>query len=149
MTQFLKEKNPKIQCWLADPPGSVLYSYFKTGKLERTGDSSITEGIGQGRVTENMKGIHPDGALHIPDSDTIKMVFDLLHEEGLYVGASSALNVVAARELGKKLGPGHRIVTIVCDGAYRYQTRLFSKEWLISKKLLNSVPEKYHSSLSN
>lgn len=77
------------------------------------------------------------------------MVFELLHEEGIYVGASSALNVCAARNLAKKLGPGHTIVTIICDGAYRYQTRLFSKEWLASKKLLNFVPEKYHSGLAN
>lgn len=147
---FLKSKNPNVKIFLADPPGSVLYSYIKTKKLERTGDSSITEGIGQGRVTDNMKGIEPliDDALHIPDSKTIEMIYRLLDEEGLFIGASSSLNVVAAVEMAKVLGPGNTIVTMICDGAYRYQSRLFSKKWLESKKLLTSIPSHLHKYIS-
>eukprot|EP01112_Ceratiomyxa_fruticulosa_P013767 TRINITY_DN3889_c0_g1_i1.p1 TRINITY_DN3889_c0_g1~~TRINITY_DN3889_c0_g1_i1.p1 ORF type:complete len:345 (-),score=71.33 TRINITY_DN3889_c0_g1_i1:86-1120(-) len=147
VAQFLKEKNPKIKTFVADPPGSVLYKYFTEGKLERTGASSITEGIGQGRITNNMKDALCDGALHITDERSIDMVYRLLSEEGLYVGASSALNVVAALDLAKILGPGHTIVTILCDGAGRYQSRLFSKEWLNTKGLLKGIPEKYHGLL--
>lgn len=123
-TRFLKEKsNGRIQCWLADPPGSVLHGYIQSGfkELKRTGDGSITEGIGQGRVTENLKpdiGLLDD-SLHISDEKSIQMVYNLLDKEGLYVGASSALNVVAAYEMALKLGKGKKVVTILCDGAYR------------------------------
>ncbi|CAG8706271.1 3437_t:CDS:2, partial [Cetraspora pellucida] len=110
VARFLKEKNPNIKVFIADPPGSVLYTYFKSGGklMERTG-SSITEGIGQGRVTDNLSGdVHlVDDALFIPDEKSIEMVYRLLDEEGLYIGASTALNVVAAVEMAKKLGPGY------------------------------------------
>jgi len=145
IARFLKEKSQgKTQIYLADPPGSVLYSYITSGgKLNERSGSSITEGIGQGRVTDNLKPDIEliDGALHIPDEDSIRMIYRLLDEEGIYVGASSALNVVAAVELAKKLGPGKNIVTILCDGAYRYQSRLFSKKWIESKGLTNAIPE--------
>lgn len=144
----MKAQNPNIKCVLADPPGSVLYSYFKTGKLERTGTGSITEGIGQGRVTANMQGAIVDDTVHITDDRTVQMVFRMLHEEGLFMGASSALNVVAATDVARQLGPGHTVVTVICDGAYRYQSRLFSKKWLESKGLLSAVPSEYHSSLT-
>ncbi|CAG8563736.1 10700_t:CDS:2 [Paraglomus occultum] len=144
VTKFLKEKNPNIKCFLADPPGSVLYHYVKSGGalLERSG-TSITEGIGQGRVTDNLKEDigSMDDAMQIPDEKSIEMVYRLLDEEGLYVGASTALNVVAAAEMAKILGPGKKIVTILCDGAYRYQSRLFSRQWLESKNLLNAIPD--------
>ncbi|CAB4396961.1 unnamed protein product [Rhizophagus irregularis] len=125
--------------------GSVLYNYFKSGGKvlnERSG-SSITEGIGQGRVTTNLQPDVDliDDALYISDEKSIEMVYRLLDEEGLYVGASTALNVVAAVEMAKILGPGKKIVTILCDGAYRYQTRLFSRKWLESKELLHAIPE--------
>ncbi|KAI0633520.1 cysteine synthase [Trametes polyzona] len=134
----------RTQVWLADPPGSVLYSYISSGgKLTERSGGSITEGIGQGRITNNLgtfvKNI--DGALHIPDEKSIAMLYDLLDTEGLYLGASSALNVVAAVELAKKLGPGKTIATILCDGAYRYQSRLFSKKWLQAKGLESAIPE--------
>jgi len=145
--QFLKEKNPNVKCYVADPPGSVLYQYYTSGKLERTGTGSITEGIGQGRVTENMKDAKVDGALHIDDNKTINMVYRLLHEEGLFVGASTAMNVCAAVELAQLLGPGHNIVTVLCDGAYRYQSRLFNKEWLKSKGLFDILPSNYTEGL--
>ncbi|CAD6581233.1 MAG: Cysteine synthase 1 [Tremellales sp. Tagirdzhanova-0007] len=145
VTRYLTEKSGgRVQGWLADPPGSVLFNLVETGKAAREGTGSITEGIGQGRVTHNLA---PDlsllsGALHIPDSASINMVYRLLDEEGLYVGASSALNVVAATELAKKMGKGSTIVTILCDGAYRYQARLFSRVWLESKNLVQHIPER-------
>ncbi|KAH9858970.1 cysteine synthase [Lenzites betulinus] len=144
----LKEKSDgKTQVWLADPPGSVLYSYISSGgKLTERSGGSITEGIGQGRITNNLgtfvKSI--DGAFTIPDEQSIAMLYDLLDTEGLYLGASSSLNVVAAVQLAKKLGPGKTIATILCDGAYRYQSRLFSKKWLQAKGLESAIPEHLH-----
>ncbi|KAF9957757.1 Cysteine synthase 1 [Mortierella alpina] len=143
--RFLKDKSQgKTKIFLADPPGSVLFKYIKSGgTLIERGGSSITEGIGQGRVTDNLKPDLDliDDALQIPDADSLHMVYRLLDEEGIYVGASSALNVVAAVEMAKKLGPGKNIVTILCDGAYRYQSRLFSKKWIESKGLTDAIPE--------
>ncbi|KAG8834713.1 hypothetical protein FRC17_007619 [Serendipita sp. 399] len=144
VAKYLKEaSNGRVQSYLADPPGSVLYSYITSGgKLtERTG-SSITEGIGQGRITDNLATGIQDlaGALHIPDEKSIKMVYEMLDSEGIYIGASSALNVVAAEEVAKKLGPGKTVVTVLCDGAYRYQSRLFSRKWLASKGLEDAIP---------
>jgi len=141
----LKEKSDgRAQIWLADPPGSVLHSYISSGgKLTERSGSSITEGIGQGRITNNLGTFVKDldGSLSIADEKSIAMLFDLLDSEGLYLGASSALNVVAAVELAQKLGPGKTIATILCDGAYRYQSRLFSKKWLQSKGLDDAIPE--------
>ncbi|KAK4697011.1 cysteine synthase, partial [Lecanoromycetidae sp. Uapishka_2] len=144
VTRYLKDASDgKVKTFLADPPGSVLHSYITSGgKLkERTG-SSITEGIGQGRLTDNLKPDIDlvDGALHISDEKSIEMVYRCLDEEGLYLGASSCLNVVAAKEVAEKLGPGHTVVTILCDGAYRYADRLFSRKWLSEKNLLRAIP---------
>jgi len=134
---------------LADPPGSVLHSYIESGGVlkDRSG-SSITEGIGQGRVTDNLQPDIDllDGSLNIPDEKSILMVYRCLDEEGLYLGASSCLNVAAAKEVALKLGKGNTVVTILCDGAYRYADRLFSKKWLAEKQLLGAIPkhlEKY------
>ncbi|KAJ7680252.1 tryptophan synthase beta subunit-like PLP-dependent enzyme [Mycena polygramma] len=143
--KYLKEKsNGKTQIWLADPPGSVLTSYINSGGnlVERSG-SSITEGIGQGRITDNLATFVNDiaGAFTVPDEKSIQMIYELLDTEGLYLGASSALNVVAAVELALKLGKGSNVVTVLCDGAYRYQSRLFSKKWLESKGLEGAIPE--------
>lgn len=150
VTRYLKEKSDgRVKSILADPPGSVLDSYIQSeGKLMERQGGSITEGIGQGRVTDNLQpDIHlVDDSLHISDEKTIEMVYRCLDEEGLYLGASSCLNVVAAKEVAEKLGKGHTVVTILCDGAYRYADRLFSRKWLESKKLLGSIPkhlEKY------
>lgn len=108
-TKYFKEKSNNIKVFLADPPGSVLFALKKRGALERTGDGSITEGIGQGRLTENLEKYFPfiDDAVHIPDADSIRMVYSLLDQEGLFVGASSALNVAAAVKVAQNLGPGH------------------------------------------
>lgn len=150
-SRYLKDiSNGRVEAWLADPPGSVLYEYITSGfkNLERTGTGSITEGIGQGRVTDNLKPDIEiiDGALHIPDEDTIRMVYRLLDEEGIFLGASSCLNVVAAYDLAKKFGPGSNktIVTLLCDGADRYADRLFSKKWLQEKGLFDALPENLH-----
>ncbi|KAI4151382.1 MAG: hypothetical protein LQ340_003538 [Diploschistes diacapsis] len=148
VTRYLKTASDgKVKTFLADPPGSALHAYIVSGgKLtERTG-SSITEGIGQGRVTDNLKPDIDlvDGSLHISDEKTIEMVYRCLDEEGLYLGASSALNVVAAKEVAEKLGTGKTVVTILCDGAYRYADRLFSKKWLKSKSLHKAIPERLH-----
>ncbi|KAF8331081.1 cysteine synthase [Cantharellus anzutake] len=144
--RFLREvsakEGKKVESWLADPPGSVLDSYMNSGgKLMERSGSSITEGIGQGRVTQNLATEigNLSGSMTIPDEKSIEMVYRLLDEEGLYVGASTALNVVAAYELARKLGPGRTVVTVLCDGAYRYQTRLFSRKWLESKSL--NIPD--------
>lgn len=141
VSDYLKQQNPAIKVFLADPPGSVLYRFVNEGKLEREGSGSITEGIGQGRVTDNLKGTAIDGAVHISDEKSIEMVYRLLAEEGLFVGASSALNIVAAQDIARQLGPGHTIVTILCDSASRYQTRLFSRAWLLEKNLDTAVPD--------
>lgn len=144
VTRYLKDiSNQRVKSFLADPPGSVLHSYISSGGklIERSG-SSITEGIGQGRVTSNLKPDIDllDGSLHISDEKTIEMVYRCLDEEGLYLGASSCLNVVAAKEVAEKLGRGHTVVTILCDGAYRYAERLFSRKWLEEKDLLGAIP---------
>ncbi|KAK2623665.1 hypothetical protein QTJ16_006846 [Diplocarpon rosae] len=149
-TRYLKTvSNGKVKCFLADPPGSVLHSYISSGgKLVERSGSSITEGIGQGRVTDNLQPDIDslDGSINISDEKSIEMVYRCLDEEGLYLGASSCLNVVAAKEVAEKLGEGHTVVTVLCDGAYRYADRLFSKKWLTEKKLLAAIPhhlEKY------
>ncbi|KAL8849585.1 MAG: hypothetical protein Q9221_005459 [Calogaya cf. arnoldii] len=145
VTRYLKDvSGGRVKTYLADPPGSVLHSYITSGgKLKERQGSSITEGIGQGRVTDNLKLDIDlvDGALHIADEKTINMVYRCLDEEGLYLGASSCLNVVAAKEVAERLGPGHTVVTILCDGAYRYADRLFSRKWLQDKNLLSAIPK--------
>ncbi|GAM36343.1 cysteine synthase [Talaromyces pinophilus] len=150
ITRYLKTvSDGRVKSFLADPPGSVLHSYIQSGgKLAERAGGSITEGIGQGRVTENLKPDIDliDDSLHISDEKSIEMVYRCLDEEGLYLGASSALNVVAAKEVAEKLGKGSTVVTILCDGAYRYADRLFSDKWLKSKNLRGVIPkhlEKY------
>ncbi|XP_065845422.1 uncharacterized protein [Oscarella lobularis] len=145
---YLKSKRSDIRVVLADPQGSVLYNWFHTGEFKRSDGSSITEGIGQGRLTQNLKGTQLDDALLVKDADAIEMTFRLLFEEGFCVGASSGLNVSAAVQLATKLGPGHTIVTCLCDGGQRYQARLFNKKWIESKGLLSSIPEAYRNALS-
>ncbi|WP_374652852.1 cysteine synthase A [Dongia sp.] len=134
ISMFLKERNPKIKIGLADPEGAALYSYYKTGELKSSG-SSITEGIGQGRITKNIEGAPIDIPYQIPDAEALPIVFDLLREEGLCLGGSSGINVAGAIRLAKELGPGHTIVTILCDFGTRYQSKLFNPAFLLSKGL--------------
>ena len=132
----LQPKGVKIG--LADPEGAALYSYYTTGELKAEG-SSITEGIGQGRITANLEGFTPDMAYQIPDSEALPYVFDLLQEEGLCLGGSSGINVAGAVRMAQEMGPGHTIVTILCDYGTRYQSRIFNPAFLKEKGL--PVPE--------
>ncbi|MBD2537451.1 cysteine synthase A [Coleofasciculus sp. FACHB-SPT36] len=134
VAMYLKEKNPAIKTVLADPMGSALYSYIKTGETKSEGNS-ITEGIGNSRVTANMEGVPIDDAIQIDDTEAVRVVYRLLREEGLFLGGSTGINVGAAVELAKQMGPGNTIVTILCDSGARYQSRLFNREWLASKGL--------------
>jgi cysteine synthase A len=131
---YLKEKNPNIKTVLADPMGSGLYSYAKTGEIRLEG-SSITEGIGNSRVTANMEGVPIDDAIQVEDSEAVRVIYQLLRKDGLFMGGSVGINVGAAVALAKQMGPGHTIVTVLCDGGARYQSRLFNREWLESKGL--------------
>jgi cysteine synthase len=131
---FLKSKNKKIRIAVADPLGAAMYSWFKHGQLESEG-SSITEGIGQGRVTKNIEGAPVDDAYRIADAEALPIVFDLLKNEGLCLGGSSGINVAGAIRLAKDLGPGHTVVTILADSGTRYQSKLFNPEFLKRKGL--------------
>ncbi len=130
----LKAKNANVKIALADPPGAALYSYYTTGELKAEG-SSITEGIGQGRITKNLEDVKVDHAYRIEDAEAVAIVFQLLQEEGLCLGASSGVNVAGAIRLARELGPGHTIVTILCDYGTRYQSKLFNPDFLRSKNL--------------
>jgi len=130
----LKAKNPGVVIGIADPGGAALYNYYKHGELRAEG-SSITEGIGQGRITANLEGVDVDEAFRIDDKDWLPVLYGLVQEEGLSVGGSSALNVLGAIELAKKLGPGKTIVTVLCDYANRYMGKLFDADFLRSKDL--------------
>jgi cysteine synthase A len=130
----LKARNPAIRIGLADPMGAALYSYYTTGELKSEG-SSITEGIGQGRITANLEGAPIDCAYQIGDAEAVEIVFDLLEHEGLCLGGSSGINVAGAIRLAKELGPGHTIVTILCDFGTRYQSKLFNPAFLREKGL--------------
>ena len=129
IAKYLREKNPSITIGLADPPGAALFHYFAHGELKAEG-SSITEGIGQGRITANLEGLKVDKPYLIPDSESLQIAFDLILEEGLVLGSSSGVNVAGAIRLGQELGPGHTIVTILCDGAQRYQSKMFNLAFL-------------------
>ena len=130
----LRSSNPKIKIALADPMGAALHSYYTTGELKAEG-SSITEGIGQGRVTANLEGFKPDESFQITDPEAIPYCFDLLRNEGLCLGTSSAINIAGALRLAKHMGPGNIIVTILCDYGTRYASRLYNPDFLRSKGL--------------
>ena len=130
----LRERNPDVAIALADPPGAALYSYYTAGELKAEG-SSITEGIGQGRITANLDGLEVDHAFRIPDEESVPICFDLLEHEGLCMGPSSGVNVAGAIRLARELGPGHTIVTILADYGTRYQSKLFNADFLRSKDL--------------
>ncbi|MEL6241208.1 MAG: cysteine synthase A [Pseudomonadota bacterium] len=132
VAEILQPKGVKIG--LADPDGAALHSFYTTGELASHG-SSISEGIGQGRITANLEGFRPDFSYNISDAEALPIVFDLLREEGLCLGGSSGINVAGAIRLARDLGPGHTIVTILCDYGTRYQSKLFNPEFLKSKDL--------------
>jgi len=134
VSAYLKQKNPNIVTAAADPFGAAIYSWVKTGELASSG-SSITEGIGQGRVTGNLDGAEIDDAFQIPDTEMLPVIYDLLQSEGLLLGGSSGINVAGAMRLAQELGPGKTIVTVLCDSGSRYQSKLFNAEFLRSKDL--------------
>jgi cysteine synthase A len=139
VARYLKSKSSAIRIVLLDPPGSSLYHYIKDGELKSDGSSSITEGIGTGRVTANLAGAPIDDAMRIPDSEMLRNVYRLLREEGLLVGSTAGLNVAGAVRLARQLGPGHTIVTVLCDGGAKYQSRLFNRAWLAERGLLDAI----------
>jgi len=130
----LREKNKKVKIGLADPDGAALYNYYKNGELKSSG-GSITEGIGQGRITKNLEGLSVDMPFSISDKEALPIVFNLLKYEGLCLGGSSGINVAGAIRMAKELGPGHKIVTILCDYGTRYQSKLYNLEFLREKNL--------------
>jgi cysteine synthase A len=134
VSMALKERNSDVVIGIADPMGAALYHYYKHGELKSEG-SSITEGIGQGRITKNLEGAVVDKAYQIPDEEAVPIVFDLLEHEGLCLGGSSGINVAGAIRLARDMGPGHTIVTILADFGSRYQSKLFNPAFLRSKNL--------------
>ena len=130
----LKQKNPNLVAAIADPEGANLYNYYKNGELSSSG-GSITEGIGQGRITKNLEGLQLDDAFQIPDAEALPYIFDLLKHEGLCLGGSSAINIAGAVRLAKQMGPGKTIVTILGDYGTRYQSKLFNPAFLTEKGL--------------
>ena len=139
VASFLKSQSNAVRIVLVDPPGSALYHYVKSGELKSDGGSSITEGIGTGRVTANLAGAPIDDAIRISDAHTMHFVYRLLREEGLLLGSTAGINVAAAVELARQLGPGHTIVTILCDGGAKYQSRLFNREWVAERGFLEAI----------
>jgi cysteine synthase A len=135
IARALKERNPNVRIVLADPPGSALYSYIKTGTATMSPGPSITEGIGNSRVTDNLADTPIDDAVQVPDGATVRMVYRMLREEGWWFGSSTGLNLAAAVQVARDLGPGHTVVTILCDGGAKYQSRLFNRGWLAERGL--------------
>ncbi len=134
VSMFLKEKKPDVKIGIADPLGAALYHYYADGELKAEGES-ITEGIGQGRITMNIEALEIDFPYQIPGSEALLINFDLITEEGLALGSSSGINIAGAIRLARDLGPGHTIVTVLCDGAQRYQSKMFNVDFLKSKDL--------------
>jgi cysteine synthase A len=137
--RYLKSKSAAVKIVLVDPPGSALFHWFKDGELKSDGGSSITEGIGTGRVTANLEGTPIDDALRISDAETMHFVYRLMREEGLLLGSTAGINVAAAVRLAKQWGPGHTIVTILCDGGAKYQSRLFNQAWIAEKGFSDAI----------
>ncbi|HLB14096.1 MAG TPA: cysteine synthase A [Burkholderiales bacterium] len=131
---YLKQRNPNVRIGIADPMGAGLYSWYRHGVLKAEGDS-ITEGIGQNRITANLEGAPVDDAFQIPDAEAVEIVFELLRREGLFLGGSTGINVAGAIRLARELGPGHTIVTVLADSGQRYASRLFNPDFLRAKNL--------------
>jgi cysteine synthase A len=133
VARYLKQQDANVKTYLADPQGSSLYHWVREGELKANGPSSITEGIGIGRVTANLADTPIDGAIHVNDMDAVQMVYQLLRKEGLFLGSTSGVNVAAAVQVAQQLGPGHTIVTVLCDSGHKYQSRLFNRSWIEQK----------------
>ena len=135
VSKFLKQQNEDIQIVLLDCMGSALYNFVTTGEVTMSEGPSITEGIGNSRITDNLAGSEIDWALQVSDQDMVNMVYQLLREEGWFFGSSTGVNICGAVEVARKLGPGHTVVTMLCDGGGKYQSRLFNEKWLAEKGL--------------
>ena len=134
MSAYLKSQNTNVQIGLADPHGSALFNHYAHGELKPEG-GSISEGIGQGRITGNLEDVIIDRAYRISDEDALPLIYDLMQHEGLYLGGSSAINIAGAVAMAKDMGPGHKIVTILCDSGQRYQSKVWNPDFLRSKNL--------------
>jgi cysteine synthase len=148
ISEYLHSQRREIRCVLADPPGSSLYEYVRHGALKATGSGSITEGIGIARITANLALARIDDAVHVEDAETVRFVYRLLNEEGLFLGSTSGINVAAAVRVARELGPGHTVVTVLCDGGANYQSRLFNQEWLKMKGLDTAAPRPVRTPLT-
>ncbi|MGE0622255.1 MAG: cysteine synthase A [Pseudomonadales bacterium] len=142
VSRFLKEKKAQVQIVLADPMGSALYSWVTTGSVEMSRGPSITEGIGNSRVTDNLAGTEIDDAVQVADQDMVDMVYQELYSEGWFFGSSTGINLCAAVATARKMGPGHRIVTVLCDTGHKYQSRLFNPDYLKEKGLVPGQPQR-------
>jgi cysteine synthase A len=131
---FLRKKNPDIKIGIADPMGSALFEHYKNGNLKSEG-GSVSEGIGQGRITANLEGLEVDFPVQVTDAEAMPILFDLLDKEGLLLGGSSAINVAGAAAMAREMGPGHTICTILCDSGQRYQSKIWNPEFLRAKGL--------------
>jgi cysteine synthase A len=134
IAQALRDRNPDVQIGLADPHGAALYSYYTDGELKAEG-TSISEGIGQGRITANLADLVIDHAYQIPDEEMLQVIFDLVQDEGLCLGGSSGINVAGAVRMARDLGPGHTVVTVLCDHGSRYQSKLYNPAFLAERGL--------------
>jgi cysteine synthase A len=139
VSRYLKEQKPAVRCVLADPLGSSLYQWIKTGELKASGTSAVTEGIGIGRVTANLQGAPLDDAMQVDDVEVVRTTYGLLRHEGLFLGSTSGVNVAAAVRVARELGPGHTVVTVLCDGGHKYLSRFYDAEWLASKGLAEAA----------
>jgi cysteine synthase A len=135
VSRYLKEQKPGLRIVLADPMGSALYNWVKSGALNSEGSSSVTEGIGIGRVTANLEGSPIDDAVRVEDPEIVRIGYRMLHEEGLFLGGTSGVNVAAAARVARELGPGHTVVTILCDGGQNYLSRFWNREYLAQRGL--------------
>jgi cysteine synthase A len=139
-TMFLKQQNPEVKAVCADPYGAAMYSWFKQGNLHIKDGDSIAEGIGQLRVTENLKGVSMDNAYRITDQAALSIIYQLMREEGIFVGLSSGINAAGALRLAREGGPGQVIVTLLCDSGIRYMSKIFNREWLLEHRLDPDIP---------
>ncbi len=135
VSAYLKQQNPGVVVAAADPLGAAVYNWIKTGEVKPSQGSSVSEGIGQGRVTGNLDGAKIDDAFQIPDAEMLPVLYDLVQYEGLLLGGSSGINVAGAIRLARELGPGKTIVTVLCDSGSRYQSKIFNPEFLRAKNL--------------
>jgi len=136
VSRYLKQQKPGLKIVLADPMGSGLYNWVKTGTLKSEGSSAVTEGIGIGRVTANLEGTQIDDAVRIEDAEIVRTAYRLLHREGLFLGGTSGANVAAAVQVAREMGPGNTVVTVLCDGGHKYLSRFYNRDYLVQKGLV-------------